>query len=388
MKDKLNLSSIPRELQFIMDLLKENNNVIQSYSSDFYKEVDWNLFVQQVKHHRVFPLLYSKINQLELPKFIHKFLTKQFKKNTFQMLFLSSEMDIINKTFFEHNIPTLFLKGPALAHSLYGDISLRTSSDLDLLIPLHLLEKAENILFKLGYIKNDYIKTILNDWKWRHHHFTYYHPEKRVKVELHWRLNPGPGKEPKFYELWERRTVCILTDHPICLLGREDLFVFLVSHGARHGWSRLRWLIDIQQLVKQTLDWKRVNQLLIKFSNVHIGGQAIFLAKCLLNIRTTNDMEAIISKRSKYLAQKTIFYFENMINLHNYPLPQRISDYHKQYLMSLMSVKRKTWLFLSYFYPYPEDKELLPLPIKLHFLYFPLRPFLWAWRKAKGQAIS
>ena len=23
------------------------------------------------------------------------------------------------------------------------------------------------------------------------------------------------------------------------ILGREDLFLFLVSHGARHGWSRL-----------------------------------------------------------------------------------------------------------------------------------------------------
>ena len=40
-------------------------------------------------------------------------------------------------------------------------------------------------------MKDDYIQTVLNDWKWRHHHVTYFHPEKEIKLEIHWRLNPA-----------------------------------------------------------------------------------------------------------------------------------------------------------------------------------------------------
>ena len=48
-------------------------------------------------------------------------------------------MEQINKLCNENKIPLLFLKGPVLAKELYGDISLRTSSDLDILIPIHKL---------------------------------------------------------------------------------------------------------------------------------------------------------------------------------------------------------------------------------------------------------
>ncbi|WP_217582298.1 nucleotidyltransferase family protein, partial [Lysinibacillus sp. GbtcB16] len=80
----------------------------------------------------------------------------------------------------------------------------------------------------------------------------------QIKIEIHWRLHPGPGKEPSFEALWERKRTSTLTSESIYQLGREDLFLFLISHGARHGWSRLRWLLDINQMVKQGLDWKEV----------------------------------------------------------------------------------------------------------------------------------
>ena len=55
--------------------------------------------------------------------------------------------------------------------------------------------------------------------------------------------------------------------------------------------------------------------------------------------------------------------------------------YHKRHLFSLMSIRQKFIYFLSFLYPYPTDVEVLPLPKYLHFLYFPLRPFLWAMEK-------
>ena len=94
-------------------------------------------------------------------------------------------------------------------------------------------------------------KLLLNDWKWRHHHFTYYHPIQGTKIEIHWRLNPAPSKEPTFNELWSRKRKSSITSYPTYFMGNEDLFFFLVTHGARHGWSRLRWLVDIHQISKK-----------------------------------------------------------------------------------------------------------------------------------------
>ena len=45
-------------------------------------------------------------------------------------------MEQVSKLFNENKINLLILKGPVLAVDLYGDISLRTSSDLDILIPI------------------------------------------------------------------------------------------------------------------------------------------------------------------------------------------------------------------------------------------------------------
>ncbi|MFP7735353.1 nucleotidyltransferase family protein [Priestia aryabhattai] len=393
MDNTLNVVRIPKELRLILELMKEGNHqYVQKHQESLCRDIDWNFFIKLTIHHRVYPLLNFKIKMLDeslVPAYVFQFLNHQYKKNTFQMLRLSAEMERVSKLFSEQNIRTVFLKGPVLAQDLYGDLSLRTSSDLDILIPIEKLEKAEELLLALGYEKDDYIETVLNDWRWRHHHVTYIHPRTKMKLEIHWRLHPGPGKEPSFNELWERKSKSELTSYPVYLLGTEDLFLFLVSHGARHGWSRLRWLVDIRQLMRQRVDWIKLYNLFKTYHNPHVGGQAVILASQLLNTQIVEEIKPLlVDKRSKELAQEAIFYLENMVNLHTDPVPEEVSEYHKRHLFSLMSVEQKLFFIMSFFHPYPEDADTLPLPKKLHFLYFPLRPLLWVWRKTRKRALS
>ena len=91
---------------------------------------------------------------------------------------------------------------------------------------------------------------VLGDWKWKVHHISYTHPITGIQVEIHWRLNAEMGKEPPFEELWERRRRSLLTPQPVYMPGREDLFLYLALHGARHGWFRLRWLADIDRVAR------------------------------------------------------------------------------------------------------------------------------------------
>jgi hypothetical protein len=378
---------LSKELKLLLQFLKVENTQTLFDKQECFHDIDWANFLLLARHHRIYPMIYQRLKKLghpSIPSHVMESLHKGYMKNTFQMLRLSGEMECLSKQFSSNQIQLLFLKGPVLAAALYGDISLRTSSDLDVLVPIHRLEQADELLFQLGYVKEDYFSTVLSEWRWRHHHLTYFHPEKGIKLEVHWRQNPGPSKEPNFRELWERKRVSSISKFPVYLLGREDLFLFLVSHGARHGWSRLRWLLDIHQILKQEFDWSRTVRLLKKYQCFHTGGQALLLASTLLGTPLTREMKVLTAgNRPRRLAEDALFYIKQMINLHTDPVPEDVARYHKHHLFSLMSSRQKLLFILSFFYPYPMDAETLPLPKTLHFLYFPLRPVLWVWRRAR-----
>lgn len=214
-------------------------------------------------HHRVYPLIYTKLKTIEgevIPSYVIKTLSYEYKRNTIKMLQFSGEMVQISELFTEKKIRLLFLKGPVIAADIYGDISLRTSKDLDILIPSTDIERAEEILYNLGYEREE--EPDYNDWKWRNHHVTYNHPQKNIQLEIHWRIHPRPKKVPSFNELWERKRVSMLTRCPVYFLGKEDLFLYLVAHGSKHGWFRLRWLADIDLLVRKSFSLEESNLLL------------------------------------------------------------------------------------------------------------------------------
>jgi hypothetical protein len=391
----LNLKRVPKELRLILAIMnysKSNDNkILPLFSSS--TNIDWDLFLELAVHHRVYPILYSYLKKFNLyknvPAYVFEELSQLYKMNTFQMLQLRAEMEHIGELLIENQIRLLFLKGPVLAAELYGDLSLRTSCDLDILVPLSELEQTEKILVNYGYEKDDYIQTVLGDWKWRHHHVTYHHPLKKIKVEIHWRLNPGPGKEPSFEDLWERKREIKASINQLYYLGKDDLLFFLITHGARHGWARIRWLLDINQIIEQEPDWKRTLSLLEHYSNIRLGGQAIILASELLNSHIPGEIDlSILGRQTQKLSQETIYYIEQMVDLHSDTIPIDVAKYHKRYLLSLMSIHQKFLFMLSCLHPYPTDAETLPLPKKVHFLYFPLRPFLWIWRKSRREALS
>jgi hypothetical protein len=385
---RTDLASFSKEIKLLLFFMKmDGDETLLPQNEEIFTDIDWNLFLRLTKHHRIYPNIYLQIKKVDkkwIPQYVIDVLRRDYHKNTFQMLYLSREMEQISRLFTENDIRMLVLKGPVLAVDLYGDVSLRTSVDLDILVTLDDLNKVKKILLDIGYENEEFFTTELEAWKWRHHHLDYIHPQSGVKLEVHWRLNPGPGKEPGFNELWERRRTSSLTSYPVYYLGREDLFLFLGTHGARHGWSRLGWLLDIDKIVKQKPDLIMLYKLLRKYQCLHIGGQALILAANLLNTQIKEETKGLrVERRSGKLAQQALFYIKQMVNLHSIPVPDDVSRYHERHLFALMSKQQKFLFIMSFFYPYPMDVEILPLPKFLHFLYLPLRPILWAWRKAR-----
>ncbi|WP_419881708.1 nucleotidyltransferase family protein [Peribacillus sp. B-H-3] len=382
MENNFNLENelFPNELKLLLEILAIEKEEEYDYFSNYsFREIDWKLFLQLVMHHRVYPIIYLKLKTLDekiIPQFVILTLYKEYQKNTYSMLALCREMEQISNLFTENHIPILFLKGPVIAADIYGDISLRTSKDLDILVPMNTLHKADKLLLSFGFGKTTG-PYILNEWKWRTHHIVYFHPERNIQLEIHWRLQPLPSSEPGFNELWERKRVSTITSYPVYFLGKEDLFFFLISHGSRHAWSRLRWLLDIDKIVRSGINLNEVNLLLKNYQSIHLVGQALILASQLLKTPINEEMKLLnVKSRSKELAHKALFVIKDRCLLD--------TNYYKHYCLSLNSTNlQKIYSFMLLFYPNSADAMTLRLPKSLHFLYFPLRPFLWVFRKTR-----
>ncbi|EGI2115027.1 nucleotidyltransferase family protein [Listeria monocytogenes] len=393
MKDKLriNYKFQSKELSFLLELLKVEGKIdIKTKESVFLKDFSWNYFLELVKHHRCCPLVYSKLKNVvesQIPSYVNEELYQEYKKNTFKMLQLTGEMEQVDKLFTEKHIPLLFLKGPTLAHDLFGEISLRMSKDLDILVLEKDLEKTEKILLSLGYEKEE-VPTILNEIKWRCHHIAYYHPQKKVLIEIHWRLHGHSIKGANFKELWNRKRESLLTKHPVSHMGKEDLLLYLISHGSRHGWFRLRWLKDIDQMVRsKNIDYEHFNLLTRKYNQERLVGQAFLLANLLLETPVNDHVKKFLeTKRAKILAKKALPYIREMVQLHStvhHPRPKQLDKSFKNYLFSLKSKRQKLEYIIILFYPSAADERTLKLPKKIQFLYFLLRPFLVTVRKIR-----
>lgn len=153
-------------------------------------------------------------------------------------------------------IQPLFLKGSALAVRAYGSIAVRDSIDIDMAVPPADVHRAWSVLEATGYrmtaparpLPPGPLRTYQKISKDSAHH----HRQRKVRVELHWRLSDaGSGAMPPTCA-W--RMVEIPGAGALRTLADPALFAYLCTHGAGHGWARLKWLADIAALLGASED--------------------------------------------------------------------------------------------------------------------------------------
>ena len=77
-------------------------------------------------------------------------------------------------------------------------------------------------------------------------------------------------------------------------LAADELFAYLCVHGATHAWSRLKWLADVNALLKDVGDdaLVRLHRRSIELGGGRTGGQALLLCNALFGRRLPEALAA------------------------------------------------------------------------------------------------
>jgi putative nucleotidyltransferase-like protein len=229
----------------------------------------WHDIARLVDEHGVVPTVVRNLRRLgwpHVPEAIRRELEAGERLNAIRNRLLARDLGTILGRFAQIGIPVIPLKGVALAGSLYGDVSLRVCSDVDVLVPRYAVGPAIELLHANGFRGAD------------RYHARAAEIDRLVRSNMEYCLVSPPASFQYVLELhwdiaWRWRADAEMVNHlwadarPRTVLGADAWalspeweLLYLAFHAARHRWSALKWLVDIHAIcVRGGLDWTGVH---------------------------------------------------------------------------------------------------------------------------------
>lgn len=246
--------------------------------------VDYSILKKTIATHNLSSLLYSKIQDFEVLHAIEEFLNRSSKKSLIKHLQLKADFLKLWDILQQHNFKISVYKGHYLIDAIYNEKNIRTSTDIDILIEEKDLWKIKNLLLSLGYIlvipeynlpekKATIFKKIENE-------IAFFTPNGSL-VDLHFKL----FKNPYYLKTTEWKTIeTIYEGRKMQVLCMPNIFVYLIVHGKKHDWSRLKWLLDIVQFysIFKEEDWVEVDKIIIENDLQNVLYETLKLCEVLL----------------------------------------------------------------------------------------------------------
>lgn len=213
-----------------------------------------------------FPLLYQYMRATGHPTPV------QFKKNwrvhNARLALYRAELGRALKTI-EALSPVVVLKGAPLAHLLFGDETLRNTTDMDLLIDPTQIDAIVEALGAIGY----YTTGSGEAKTWAYNQLLLVHKDYGTLIELHWRITFPHLKSPAIVDLFET-TIPVAPDKgelTIRSLRPEMLLLQLCFHFHQHH-GFFKGLLDIAGWIDRFEDTADLNEIRILARRYGISG--------------------------------------------------------------------------------------------------------------------
>ena len=149
-------------------------------------------------------------------------------------------------------VPAVPIKGPVWAEWLYGDVSMRDWTDLDIVVPFAAVPEVREMLLAAGLRDMaTYDARLLRRESRTEGELHFATPDEALMVDVHWQVGVGYTAAALQAEDLIARAV------PRSLLGREvgapspvDALLIGCLHGARHRWESVELLLSVAMQVQ------------------------------------------------------------------------------------------------------------------------------------------
>jgi hypothetical protein len=312
--------------------------------------------------------------QFELERF--------YRANAQRSLQFAGELLRLFAEFAREGIPAATFKGIVLAESIYGDMSLREFSDLDIIVGEADTSKVEDMLISSGYVPDFPDKDYRSAFLAYQGQYAFRNKQTGFSVDLHWRLsNKGEAFLVRSKDIWSRLEKVAICGRMVPSLAREDLTLLLAAHGNKEGWRFLKWVCDFAEILRKcrNIDWVTVSARAERSHCSRPLQLAIFLASTLLDAPAPQKLidKARENPAVRVLAEKArgrmlcaaptgeLIDFLNGVNTHD-----RMR--HRLLPVAVLLTTRTVG-----------DYKAMPLPKSLWGVYYVTRPFRLAAKAAQ-----
>jgi len=204
------------------------------------------------ERHRMIPLLHRHLRAASLPAEVAAGLRARAAAEARRSLALAGELRRVMDALDSAGAAALAYKGPPLAIQAYGELSLRSFADLDLLVRPADVPRALAALARAGYHDTLGLAGARERWFRRvDGDYPLLHRSTRTLVELHARVSTLRfGVDVDTDALLRRARTVAIGGAGVRTLGDDDLLLVLFVHGAKHRWRRLEWLAAVAALLR------------------------------------------------------------------------------------------------------------------------------------------
>ncbi|MFC1586297.1 nucleotidyltransferase family protein [Fibrobacterota bacterium] len=337
--------------------------------------IDWEYAVILSQKQGIAPLVYRNLNNIcsqYIPAAVKGELRRAFQYNLTRNMVLSRELAGVLGLFAGSAIDAVPLKGPVMAHALYGDLSLRACGDLDLLVREPDLPRAEELLLRKGYGPLQEKDPLPHPY-----HRSFVKRDSYITLDLHY----GFTKNQFCFNFdsagpWSRLGHTEFEGLQVNWFRPEDLFMYLCVHLDPHCspyQTVLKWLCDLSEFMAgyPNADWDWV------FTQSSSLGRQRFV--CLLMKLAGSLLDAPLPAQARIKIKED----PSLQSIHDTFVGELFSQggkmMHINRLLLLLSYRErlghKARLLLGYAEPDGNDVGFIALPSPLFILYYVIRPF-------------
>lgn len=193
--------------------------------------------VEYCLDHDVFPLAYRYARERDVESYVEA-LGPAWRRHAMRVALLRRELARLLEML-PDDCPVTVLKGGPLAVDLFGDERLRSSADIDVLIPPSRVPSLVELAEQHGYDPATRDVPV-----WATNQVALDHPDRGTRIELHWRLAAPHLPVPSTSEVLERRRTIEVGDLDVPVIDPETLYLHLCYHFQQHR-GFLKGLLDI-----------------------------------------------------------------------------------------------------------------------------------------------